>query len=131
MADPNVDLFAGMKKKSKKKQVALDLGDEEQAEAPAPASASAPAAEEDAPAPAPIQKKGDKFGNEEEEAPATEPVAGDGAELFGDLKKKKKKKKDIPLDLVRVPFGFVGFFLIFRNPPTPHLLLHLMDWTYL
>jgi translation initiation factor 2 subunit 2 len=89
-------------KKKKKKQVALDLGDEEQTETPSSASATAPApaAEEDAPAP--IQKKGDKFGNVEEEAPATEAVAGDGAELFGDLKKKKKKKKEIPLDLVRV-----------------------------
>jgi translation initiation factor 2 subunit 2 len=87
VAEPDVDLFAGMKKKSKKKQVALDLGD------------SAPATEESA-EPAPLTKTGDKFGNETIEEPAAEPVADEGAELFGDLKKKKKKKKDIPLDLV-------------------------------
>ena len=105
MADPDVDLFAGMKKK-KKKQVALDVEDSplaptEATDSSAPAAA---AAEEPAPTPAPIQKKGDKFGNEEPEAEAAAPVADEGAELFGDLKKKKKKKKDIPLDLVCHPY---------------------------
>lgn len=98
MADPDVDLFAGMKKK-KKKQVALDVGDSPSAPSDAPDS-PAPAVAEEAPTPAPITKKGDKFGNEDPEEEAPAPVADEGAELFGDLKKKKKKKKEIPLDLV-------------------------------
>ena len=100
VADPDVDLFAGMKKK-KKKQVALDVGDSPSAPSDAPESPAPAATEESAPTPAPITKKGDKFGNEEPEAEAPAPVADEGAELFGDLKKKKKKKKEIPLDLVR------------------------------
>ena len=106
VADPDVDLFAGMKKK-KKKQVALDVGDSPSAPTDAPDSPAPAAAEESAPTPAPITKKGDKFGNEEPEAEAPAPVADEGAELFGDLKKKKKKKKEIPLDLV-CDSSFIG-----------------------
>jgi translation initiation factor 2 subunit 2 len=95
VADPEVDLFAGMKKK-KKKQVAMDLGDSVPAEEHADTSAPAPDASEPIPPPAAIETEA---AQPDAEAPA-EPVADDGAELFGDLKKKKKKKKEIPLDLV-------------------------------
>ena len=98
MADPEVDLFAGMKKK-KKKTVVLDLDEEE---APAPveetkpitsaAYAPAPISSEHTPAP-PV----DDTPVQEQEKPAE-----DGADLFADLKKKKKKKKEIPLDLEAV-----------------------------
>ena len=91
MADPEVDLFAGMKKK-KKKQVQLDVEE------------SAPAAEESTPVeaeptaststPAPVEPV------ESQAAPADEPPAEDGGDLFADLKKKKKKKKELPADLV-------------------------------
>ena len=94
MADPEVDLFAGMKKK-KKKQVQLDV------EEPAPvAESSAPAEAEPAPStstPAPEEKV------ESQAAPADEPPAEDGGDLFADLKKKKKKKKELPADLVSAP----------------------------
>lgn len=91
VADPEVDLFAGMKKK-KKKQVQLDV------EEPAPsAESSAPAEAEPAAStstPAPEEKV------ESQAAPADEPPADDGGDLFADLKKKKKKKKELPADLV-------------------------------
>jgi hypothetical protein len=51
VADPDVDLFAGMKKK-KKKQVALDVGDSPSAPSDAPDSPAPAAAEESAPSPA-------------------------------------------------------------------------------
>jgi translation initiation factor 2 subunit 2 len=105
VADPEVDLFAGMKKK-KKKQVAMDLGDSVPAEEHVDTSAPAPEATESAPVPAGVET------NATESLPeiASEPVADDGAELFGDLKKKKKKKKEIPLDLVSFanPLAYKG-----------------------
>jgi translation initiation factor 2 subunit 2 len=94
VADPEVDLFAGMKKK-KKKQVVLDVED-----TPIPA-AEAHVAELEAPkAAAPEVPPEDHV-----ESGAATPVesaapAEDGADLFADMKKKKKKKKDLPLELV-------------------------------
>lgn len=82
-AQPDVDLFAGMKKK-KKKTVTLDVEDgAPEAQAVEAESSAAPAADEPAPA-------------------ADDAEAADGGDMFADLKKKKKKKKEIPLDLVRV-----------------------------
>ncbi|ORY35001.1 domain found in IF2B/IF5-domain-containing protein [Naematelia encephala] len=92
MADPEVDLFAGMKKK-KKKQVTLDVEEptpstEVEAE-PTPAAAAAPSPVVDATPTA-----------TDDTAPVDgDKPAEDGGDLFADMKKKKKKKKDIPLDL--------------------------------
>jgi translation initiation factor 2 subunit 2 len=103
VADPEVDLFAGMKKK-KKKQVVLDTEEsspapaatEEKSEQPAATSAPAPA---EAAAAAPVEEtKQDE--SAEVPAPATDGAEGEGGDLFADMKKKKKKKKEIPLDLV-------------------------------
>ncbi|OWZ31419.1 translation initiation factor 2 subunit 2 [Cryptococcus neoformans AD2-60a] len=101
--DPNVDLFAGMKKKKKKVAVA----DTEETPEPSPAPAPAPADETPAPvaaapAPAPAAKPEAVAKVEAPVAtpePSTEKPAEDSGDLFADLKKKKKKKKDIPLDL--------------------------------
>lgn len=97
LVDPNVDLFAGMKKKKKKVTVA----DTEETPEPSPAPAvetpapvaAAPAAEAETEteAPAPVATP----------EPSGEQPVEDSGDLFADLKKKKKKKKDIPLDLVR------------------------------
>ena len=97
-------MFAGMKKKSKKKQVAMDLGDsvpaeEHAVEAPKEAEPVA------VPPPAVVEApKARNFGNDEEVPPveADAPPAEDGGDPFADLKKKKKKKKEIPLDLVSI-----------------------------
>ncbi|KAL7424865.1 translation initiation factor eIF-2 beta subunit [Cryptotrichosporon argae] len=89
MADPEVDLFAGMKKK-KKKVVAANVE-----ESPAPA---APAEEPASPTPAPVERAPEPTPAPAPE-PSAEPSAEDGGDLFADLKKKKKKKKEIPLDL--------------------------------
>lgn len=110
VADPEVDLFAGMKKK-KKKQVALELGDsvpaEEQTEtAPASASTKETSAETAPPPPAAIETPKTEKVDEpvaDAAAPANDAgVDGEGGDLFADMKKKKKKKKEIPLDLVSV-----------------------------
>lgn len=95
MADPEVDLFAGMKKK-KKKQVVLDTEEPTQeVEATPEPSTSTPAA---APAiSAPVE---DEAGSGAATPAEGDKPAEDGGDLFADLKKKKKKKKDIPLDLV-------------------------------
>ncbi|OXG17271.1 translation initiation factor 2 subunit 2 [Cryptococcus neoformans Tu401-1] len=101
--DPNVDLFAGMKKKKKKVAVA----DTEETPEPSPAPAPAPADEAAAPVaatppPAPAAKPEAEAKVEAPVAapePSTEKPAEDSDDLFADLKKKKKKKKDIPLDL--------------------------------
>lgn len=94
-------MFAGMKKKSKKKQVAMDLGDSVPAEEHA---VEAPKEAEPVAVPPPAVIETPK-GKEEEPATtapveADAPPAGDGGDPFADLKKKKKKKKEIPLDLV-------------------------------
>lgn len=104
LVDPNVDLFAGMKKKKKKVTVA----DTEETPEPSPAPAvetpapvaAAPVAEAEAKteAPAPVATP----------EPSAEQPVDDSGDLFADLKKKKKKKKDIPLDLVR-------FFFLFKE----------------
>lgn len=89
VADPEVDLFAGMKKK-KKKQVQLDVEDTPPAPSPVPDVApapEAPATESDS-VPEPVAEVEEK------------PVAVNDEDLFADMKKKKKKKKEIPLDLV-------------------------------
>ncbi|OWZ68355.1 hypothetical protein AYX15_00767 [Cryptococcus neoformans] len=101
--DPNVDLFAGMKKKKKKVAVA----DTEETPEPSPAPAPAPTDETAAPVaatppPAPAAKPEAEAKVEAPVAapePSTEKPAEDSGDLFADLKKKKKKKKDIPLDL--------------------------------
>ncbi|RSH77489.1 uncharacterized protein EHS24_003466 [Apiotrichum porosum] len=80
MADPDVDLFAGMKKK-KKKVAAADVDE-----------TPAPVAEASTPEPAVAEA------STPEPAAEAQP-AEDAGDLFADLKKKKKKKKDIPLDL--------------------------------
>lgn len=108
LVDPNVDLFAGMKKKKKKVTVA----DTEETPEPSPAPAvetpvpvaAAPVAEAEAKteAPAPVATP----------EPSAEQPVEDSGDLFADLKKKKKKKKDIPLDLVR----------FFRFPKKPRIL---------
>ena len=106
VADPEVDLFAGMKKK-KKKQVVLDVEETSPAPVESPVVEEAPAkpatVEEPSapaiPAPAPLVDEAAGSG-------AATPVDGDkaadaaDADLFADMKKKKKKKKEIPLDLV-------------------------------
>lgn len=100
VADPEVDLFAGMKKK-KKKVAAVDPADAETTAGAAPT----PTGEVSRPA------GQNAFGNDEEPeaAPAAAPAAeeagvsapADGEDLFADMKKKKKKpKKEIPADLV-------------------------------
>lgn len=138
VADPEVDLFAGMKKK-KKKQVALDLGDSVPAEEHAEKAAPAPEEESAAPPPAAIETPatGDDSGAAEPAAAAGDAPAEDGGDLFADLKKKKKKKKDIPLDLVR-PLIMSNLMYVrvadssFRTPPMdplPHHLPRPMDWT--
>lgn len=102
-------MFAGMKKKSKKKQVALDLGDsvpaEEHAEAPTSAAkettTTTTESESVVPPPAVIETKAEAESGSGVATPVDgEAVAEDGGDPFADLKKKKKKKKDIPLDLV-------------------------------
>ena len=91
MADPEVDLFAGMKKK-KKKQVALDV--EQQVE-PTSAAAPEPVAESAAePVAEPIAAASGSSTPAEADKPAE-----DSGDLFADLKKKKKKKKEIPADV--------------------------------
>ena len=109
VADPEVDLFAGMKKK-KKKQVAADVDDApsasttsafvEPTSAPvaevAPVAQAAPVVEAAAGSGAAPPVDGDK-------------VAEDGADLFGDMKKKKKKKKEMPLDLVSLYLDINSF----------------------
>ena len=104
VADPEVDLFAGMKKK-KKKQVVLDDTPEPESTAPEPApvvdSRPEPVA---APAPAVAALELQEDAPEGSSGVAT-PAEGvqpveDGGDLFADMKKKKKKKKEIPLDLV-------------------------------
>lgn len=99
MADPEVDLFAGMKKK-KKKQVVIDVEE--------PTSVSLPAPETEAeiePEATPAALAAEPEAVEEVNTALAAPpngdqVDGDGADLFADMKKKKKKKKEIPLDLV-------------------------------
>jgi translation initiation factor 2 subunit 2 len=103
VADPEVDLFAGMKKK-KKKQVALDVEETvpevaESVPAPAAAPAPTPAPVPAAAAPAAVEEKADSGVATPVEGEAGVP-AEEGADLFADLKKKKKKKKELPLDLV-------------------------------
>lgn len=94
--NPDVDLFAGMKKK-KKKVVALEPED-----APSPAAAEATPEPEPAPsAPAPIAQE-EPLAEPSAPAPADDGVPDDSADLFADMKKKKKKKKEIPMDLVGV-----------------------------
>jgi translation initiation factor 2 subunit 2 len=97
VADPEVDLFAGMKKK-KKKQVTLDVEDQEQAPAPVEAASQPTVVEEARAAPA-AEENGVSGTATPVEA---DKPAEDGGDLFADLKKKKKKKKDIPADLVSV-----------------------------
>lgn len=97
LVDPNVDLFAGMKKKKKKVTVA----DTEETPEPSPAPAvetpapvaAAPVAEAEAETEGPVPVATPE--------PSAEQPVEDSGDLFADLKKKKKKKKDIPLDLVR------------------------------
>jgi translation initiation factor 2 subunit 2 len=91
VADPEVDLFAGMKKK-KKKAVALDLD-----EVPASTDTAVPEP------PSPVASKTEEAPAESSEVAPVESdkPAEDGGDLFADMKKKKKKKKEIPLDLVR------------------------------
>lgn len=104
LVDPNVDLFAGMKKKKKKVTVAdteetLEPSSAPAVETPAPAAAAPDAeAEAETVAPAPVATP----------EPSAEQPVEDSGDLFADLKKKKKKKKDIPLDLVR-------FFSLFKE----------------
>lgn len=94
--DPNVDLFAGMKKKKKKVTVA------DAEETPEPSPAPAPAPVDDTPAPvAEAEAVAEVEAPVATPEPSTEKPAEDSGDLFTDLKKKKKKKKDIPLDLVR------------------------------
>lgn len=97
-------MFAGMKKKSKKKQVAMDLGDSVPAEEHA---VEAPKEAEPVAVPPPAVIEAPKEKEEKEPEPASSapveadvPPAEDGGDPFADLKKKKKKKKEIPLDLV-------------------------------
>lgn len=106
MADPEVDLFAGMKKKKKKVVVQEDGGADT-----TPGAAPTPTTEVQRP------KGQNAFGNDEVEE-AAEPVKQDGgagedvkdggadeADMFADMKKKKKKsKKEIPADLVSYLF---------------------------
>ena len=100
VADPEVDLFAGMKKK-KKKQVALDVEEPapEADAAPAPAPAAHPEPSPSTSAPAQVDETNGGSGTA---TPVeADKLAEDEGDLFADLKKKKKKKKDIPMDLVR------------------------------
>lgn len=97
MADPEVDLFAGMKKK-KKKTVTLDVEDQAQAPAPVEAAAEPAVVEESRAAPA----AEDNVASGTATPVEADKLAEDGGDLFADLKKKKKKKKDIPADLVSV-----------------------------
>jgi len=85
MADPEVDLFAGMKKK-KKKTVTLDVEE------------SAPPASEEASTSTTAPPVVEEASSEAVPTPAEDKPAEEG-DLFADMKKKKKKKKDIPLDL--------------------------------
>ena len=99
MADPEVDLFAGMKKK-KKKQVTVDVEEPGSIPSPAPEAES-----ETPPEVSPAAPTAQPELNEKVEMAVATPndggqVDGDGADLFADMKKKKKKKKEIPLDLV-------------------------------
>ncbi|KAK1923849.1 domain found in IF2B/IF5-domain-containing protein [Papiliotrema laurentii] len=98
MADPEVDLFAGMKKK-KKKQVALDVEEPapEADAAPAPAPAAHPEPSPSTSAPAQVDETNGGSGTATP-VEADKPAEDEG-DLFADLKKKKKKKKDIPMDL--------------------------------
>lgn len=89
VADPEVDLFAGMKKK--KKKVVQDL--------PVDDAAPSPAAAEPEAAPAAADVDAETSGSAAA-PPADAAVEGDGAEMFADLKKKKKKKKEMPADIV-------------------------------
>ncbi len=100
VADPEVDLFAGMKKK-KKKTVALDLDDDNNASA-----SQTQAQEEKAPttsaayaAPEPSSISAVSESQQVVEESSEKPAADDGGDMFADLKKKKKKKKEIPADL--------------------------------
>lgn len=95
MADPEVDLFAGMKKK-KKKQVVLDVEEPAPEADPSPAPAPLEHPEPTASTSTPVQENGGSGTATPVEA---DKAAEDGGDLFADLKKKKKKKKDIPLDL--------------------------------
>ncbi|KAL1409471.1 translation initiation factor eIF-2 beta subunit [Vanrija albida] len=88
MADPEVDLFAGMKKK-KKKVAVVDAEDA----APVAAADEAPAA------PAKAVEEPVAASSSTPEPAADAAPAEDAGDLFADLKKKKKKKKEIALDL--------------------------------
>ena len=110
MADPEVDLFAGMKKK-KKKQVVMDDTPEpapEPAVAEAPQAVVEPTPEPAAPIapPAVVEVAEPEADLPEDSSGVATPAeeiqpAEDGGDLFADMKKKKKKKKkEIPMDLV-------------------------------
>ena len=95
VADPEVDLFAGMKKK-KKKVVAIDLDDAPPPIATEPTPEPVDTLEKTGPATAVESPQQDDDAN----APIADEAPVDEADLFADMKKKKKKKKEIPLDLV-------------------------------
>lgn len=101
MADPEVDLFAGMKKKKKKVVI-----DDSEAAAPEPVDTPATATELSKPA---AEAGVDDAPLAEASGTATsvegDKAADDGGDLFADMKKKKKKKKDIPLSLVSRGIG--------------------------
>lgn len=93
-------MFAGLKKKSKKAKVNFDDVELANQDAPNTAADAATASLTDA------ENKIDA--GEDGATPADAPAADDGVDMFADLKKKstKKKKKEIPLDLVRLPRFF-------------------------
>jgi translation initiation factor 2 subunit 2 len=93
VADPEVDLFAGMKKKKKK---VVDADTEEAT--PEPEKVAAPPVE--GTKAAPLESSGNNQTLTVDAPVEEDKPAEDAGDMFADLKKKKKKKKEIPMDLV-------------------------------